>query len=186
MSLSAPHLTQTRVCSPATLCASGISGCTRRGCGAGPASQIEAFIQLGGGSGGSMSGHTAGDIPLVPCATTVGTRGMDHGTACAPRPRRHPRAARTPCPELLLPKLQIRGKMEVEIRGTPKSFTQNTLRDFFLKKFSQKFSFKRSKSCKCPVSWNLMVQETEFTPFGHPPSLPFACSLDMRQHDKIF
>lgn len=103
----------------------------------------------------------AGDIPLVPCATTVGTRRVDHGTACAPRPRHHPRqtrAARTQCPELLLPKLQTQGKMEVEIRETPKSFTQNTLRDFFLN--HKKFSFRRSKSCRCLVSWNLMVQET--------------------------
>lgn len=185
MSLSAPHLTQTHVCSPATLCASGISGCTRRGCGAGPASQIEAFIQLGGGSGGSMSGHSGGHPSGPLCHHGGDSRDGPWHRVCPWAPA-SPTGSEDTMSRAALAKATNPGKNGSGNTGNSKELYPEYTEGVFLKKFSQKFSFKRSKSCKCPVSWNLMVQETEFTPFGHPPSLPFACSLDMRQHDKIF
>lgn len=170
---------------PAALCASGVRGFTRRGGGADLAPQIKAFLQLGGGwrwIWGVRERPKPGMFPPGPlCHPTVGTHRTDHSTARVPRSQRppHGREQRQPCPELLLPIATNLGENGSGNRGNSKELYPNDTETFFSR--SHNFSFKRNKSCRRSVSWNLGCQrrqESVFTPFRHPPSLP-STSVDL-------
>lgn len=172
---------------PAALCASGVRGFTRRGGGADLAPQIKAFLQLGGGwrwIWGVRERPKPGTFPPLPgplCHPTVGTRRADRSTVRVPRSwcPPHGRVWRQPCPELLLPIATNPGENGSGNRGNSKELYPNDTETFF---FSvTKLSFKRNKSCRHSVSWNLRCQrrqETVFAPFGHPPFLP-STSVDL-------
>ena len=176
------------LCFPATLCAAGVRGFTRWGGGAGLAPQIKAFLQLGSGwrwIWGVCERPKLGTFP--PRSPVPSHRGDSQGrprhracpSAPAATPRQSAAAARTLCPELLLPIATNLGKKGSGNSGNSKEVYPNYTERFFSQ--SQNFSFKRNKSCGCSVSWNLGCergQETEFTPFGHPPSLP-STSIDL-------